>query len=277
MSICNRLKYQAAILALAASALLPAPAAAQATQAGEKWQFTGSIYGYFPTVGGTTSFPTGSGGADINVSSDKIIDSLNGAFMGTLGAHNGRWGAFADVIYLDIGGSKSQTRDFSIGNAGIPAGTSADLNLNLKGWIWTLAGQYRVAADPAWTVDVLAGARLLDLRQKLDWGISGNLGSLAASDRTGSSEVSKSLWDGIVGVKGRYALGAERKWSVPFYLDAGTGQSDRTLQAAIGVAYAFQWGEIGAVWRYLEYKLKSGSNIQDMSLNGPMIGAVFHW
>jgi hypothetical protein len=164
----------------------------------------------------------------------------------------------------------------AIGNAGIPAGTSADLNLNLKGWIWTLAGQYRVAADPAWTVDVLAGARHLDLKQKLDWGISGNLGSLAASDRTGSSEVNKSLWDGIVGVKGRYAFGAERKWSEPFYLDAGTGQSDRTLQAAIGVAYAFHWGEIGAVWRYLDYKLKSGSNIQDMSLNGPMIGAVFH-
>ena len=45
---------------------------------------------------------------------------------------------------------------------------------------------------------------------------------------------------------------------MPFYLDVGTGQSDRTTQAAVGLAYAFNWGDIDAMWRYLDYNLKSG-------------------
>ena len=85
------------------------------------------------------------------------------------------------------------------------------------------------------------------------------------------------VWDAIVGVKGRYAFGTDMKWSVPFYLDVGAGQSDRTTQAAIGIAYQFHWGELGAMWRYLDYNMKSGKQIQDVNLSGPMIGAAWRW
>lgn len=49
------------------------------------------------------------------------------------------------------------------------------------------------------------------------------------------------------------------------------------MQAAVGAAYAFHWGEIGAMWRYLGYKMKSGSSIQDINFSGPMIGAAWRW
>ena len=280
MKNCTRLKRKAVILALAAGALLPSLASAQAQQApwqAEKWQFQGSLNLWLPSIGGTSKYPVDSGGSSVNVNSDKLLDSINGFFMGSLEAHNGRWGAFTDLTYFDLSGSKSGSRDFTIGNIGLPATTSADLNLDLKGWIWTLAGEYRVKSDPDMKVDLLAGARLLDLKQKLGWSIAGSLGNITPASRTGSMEASESNWDAIIGVKGRYAFGTDRKWSVPFYLDVGTGQSDRTTQAAIGLAYAFSWGDIQATYRYLDYQFKSDRIMQDVNLSGPMVGATWHW
>jgi hypothetical protein len=233
------------ILCLAAGALLPTSAAAQSAQAGwesGKWQFSAIIYLYLPSIGGKMAFPVDTGGSSINVDTDTIIDNLKFAFMGTFDAHNGRWGMFTDVLYLDVGGSKSQTRDFSIGTIGLPASTTADLSLDIKGTIWTLAGEYRVVSDPALKMDVLAGARLFDVEPTLGWSITGDLGPISAPSRSGSKEISDSVWDGIVGVKGRYAFGENRAWFVPFYLDVGTGQSDLTWQGAAGLGYAFRLG-----------------------------------
>ena len=167
----------------------------------------------FPSIGGHTTFPVDSGGSSISVSSDKLIDNLRFAFMGTLEAHNGRWGVFTDFMYLDVGGSNSGTRDFSIGNIGLPASTSADLNLDLKGTIWTLAGEYRVISDSAMKMDVIAGARQFNVKSTLGYTIQGNLGSIREAARSGSASVKEDVWDGIIGVKGRYSFGANRNGS----------------------------------------------------------------
>jgi hypothetical protein len=280
MKLLFQCRHAVAIAAVAAGALLPTLATAQAMPAGAApgpWRYGATIYGYLPTIGGTTTFPADASGTGINVSGDQIIDGLKFAFMGSFDAHNGRWGVFTDVMYLDIGGSKSNSRDFSIGSIGIPAGTSADLDLDLKGWVWTLAGEYRVMSSPAATMDVLAGARMFDLKERLNWSIYGNLGPIAAPGRNGSSEISDTVWDAIIGVKGRYAFGPNREWLVPYYLDVGTGESKLTWQGAIGLGYAFKWGDVVAMWRYLGYEFKSGSRVEDMNFNGPMIGATFRW
>ncbi len=99
----------------------------------------------------------------------------------------------------------------------------------------------------------------------------------ASQSRSGSKEIDESVWDGIVGVKGRYAFGENRKWFMPFYLDVGTGQSDLTWQGAAGLGYAFNWGEVLAMWRYLDYNFKSGKAVEDMNFNGPMLGVAFRW
>ena len=49
------------------------------------------------------------------------------------------------------------------------------------------------------------------------------------------------------------------------------------MQAAAGISYAFQWGELNALWRYLGYKAKSGKAISDVNFNGPQVGVVFRW
>ena len=169
-----------------------APTVASAQQPSDQWQFRASIYGWLPDIGGTTTFPAGTG-TSINVSSDQIIDSLKFTFMGTFEAQKGRWGAFTDVIYLDVGGSKSGTRELTVGNVTLPAGVTADAQLDIKAWVWTLAGTYRVASDPGFTMDVLAGARLLDVEEKLGWQFSADLGGIAPPPRTGNSELKRRL------------------------------------------------------------------------------------
>ena len=265
-------------LALAAAATLAVvPTTAQAQSGStqpEGWRTAVTLYGWFPSFGGESNFPTA--GNPINVDADKVIDSLKFVFMGTLDVHNGRWGAFTDLVYMDVGGGKSNTRDFSIGNGGVPAGISADVNLDLKAWVWTLAGEYRVVSSPAMTMDVLAGARMLDVTQTLNYTLYGNVGGVNIPGRGRDIETSETNWDAIIGVKGRYAFGQNREWFVPYYLDVGTGESDLTWQGAVGLGYAFKWGEVVAMYRYLDYNL-DGKVIKDLNAGGPLVGVTFRF
>ncbi len=271
----HELKALLAATLAAPMVLVTLPASAQAT---DNWRFQAAVNLYLPDIGGTTAFPlTPAGSGDALVDASTIVDNLKMAFMGSFGASRGSWGLFTDVLYMDIGNTKSGLRDFSIAGGAIPADASAKVDYDLKGWGWTLAGTWHAMADPAATLDVLAGARWLDITQTLSWDITGNLGSIPAPGRAGTSRVELSNWDGIVGVKGRLALGADRKWFVPYYLDVGAGESKLTWQAVGGVGYSFQWGDVVASWRYLDYEMKSGNAIQSLTFNGPSVSAVFRW
>jgi hypothetical protein len=254
--------------------LLSGAAGAQARP--DNWQFRAMIYGYFPTISGSTTFPAGPG-SSVGVNSDKIIGDLNFAFMGSLEAQKGRWGAFTDILYLDVDGSTSGTRDLTIGGGQLPAGVTGNASLNVKGTVWTLAGNYRVLAGPEAGFDVFAGARLLSVKEKLGWEFSANVGSVVGPGQTGGSDAKVDNWDGIVGVKGRWNFGSSREWFVPYYVDIGTGDSDFTWQGSTGVGYAFSWGEVVATWRYLDYNFKSGQKLDNLTFNGPMVGVAFRW
>jgi hypothetical protein len=263
------------LLATAAFACTAAAPCTGMAQTADDWRFHAILYGYFPSIGGSTAFPNA--GSPVNVSTSQIIDNLKGVFMGTFEMQKGRWGAFTDLLYMNVGGSKSQTRDISIGGLPLPGGVNADLNMDLKGWLWTIAGEYAFSVDPAMPAQVLLGARLIDVEEKLGWQTSGNIGSIPLPGRQGNVSDKASNWDAIIGVKGRFAFGNQREWFVPYYFDVGTGQSDLTWQAIGGIGYAWKWGEVIAAWRYLDYNFKSGSAIKDLNFNGPAIGVGFRW
>jgi hypothetical protein len=261
--------------ALTAMLALPAPAFAQ--QPSDAWSFGASIYGYFPTISGGSNFPASGNSPSVSVDVDRILDNLEFVFMGTLEARRGHWGAFTDVIYMDVGNARAGTRDLAIGGIGIPATASADVDYDLKALIWTLAGQYSVHATPEAHVDVFAGARLADLEQDVRWSVDGTIAGLPLPGRSGGSNVSRSNWDGIVGAKGRVRLGHEQRWFVPWYVDVGTGESDFTWQAMAGLGYAWRWGEATLGWRYLAYEFGSGKPFSDIDLSGPQLGIAFRW
>ena len=197
--------------------------------------------------------------------------------MGSFEARRGPWGGFTDIVYVNFGNNKAGTRDLSVGGVPLPADVSANVDLDLKGFAWTIAGMYRVVPDPVSPVDVFAGARLLDIKETLAWQLSGNLGTIPLPGRGGNQEVDATNWDAIVGVKGRFGLGSDRKWFVPYYLDVGTGESEFTWQAWAGIGYSFGLVEVVGSWRYLDYHMKSGKAIESLSFNGPAVSVVFRW
>jgi hypothetical protein len=281
MMYSHSLRGAMAALCFAAGALLPAVANAQSAPSGglaEKWMFTATIYGWVPKIDGTVNFPEDRGSTGIHASMSDVLNHLRMTFQGTLDAHNGRWGMFTDIVYVDVAGVKSRERDFSIGNVGIPATATADLDLTIKALVWTLAGEYRIASDAAWTVDAMGGARMLQMKPRLGYSITGDIGPIVLpGGRSGSKQVDETVWDGIVGVKGRYAFGDDRKWFAPFYLDVGTGQTQLTWQISGGIGYNFDWGSAFAMWRYLDYNFQSGKALTDITMNGPMLGVAFRW
>ena len=270
-----------AAVALMAGTVLPLTAAAQSTsntwETG-KWRVGASIYAYLPSFGGQMKFPVETGGSSINVDADTIIDSLKMTFMGSLDVHNGRWGLFTDVIYMDVEGDKSQharlldrqqrraRRHLRRPDAG-PEGHGLDARRPVPRGVRSRVDRRRAGGRPH--ARHQAHARLDDHRRS---------GPDHPAGRTGNKEIDETVWDGIVGVKGRYAFGADRRWFVPFYGDIGTGESDLTWQAAAGVGYAFRWGEVIALWRYIDYKFKSDKQLEDLTMNGPMFGVPsFSW
>ncbi len=249
---------------------------APADDAADEWQFSATLYGWFPDIGGQTRFTSGGAGT-IDVDISTILDHLKMTFQGAFEVRKGSWGAFTDVVYLDVGEANSQTRNVAIGGMPLPATVTAAMDFDLKSTFLTLAGTYRVSDTPTATFDLLLGARLASFDQTLDWEFTGNFGPVTPPPLIGSREASVDLWDAILGVRGHLSFGPEQQWRVPYHFDAGTGDSDLTWQAMVGLAYAFGWGDLGVAWRYLDYDLESDGPIADMNFNGPAIGATFRW
>jgi len=269
----GRAASRLAILTLAGAL----PFAAQAQSSSADWKFGAYVYGWFPAIGGTTSFPTTGSGPNIDVSSQDVLDGLKFAFMGSFEAKKGQWGFWSDLVYADLGGSKSGFRQFQSDPLPVPVDLSADLKLDIKAWLWTVAGSYNLVAKPDYILDVVAGARLLDMTSKLDYAFSASASGHPLGGRSGTAEATESNWDAIVGVKGRANFGDERKWFIPYYLDVGAGQSKLTWQVNAGLGYQFDWGSVIASWRYTDYNFKSGSQVESLNFNGPTIGVAFHW
>jgi hypothetical protein len=261
---------------IAASVMAIAPLAAQAQASGaDKWQGELGIYGWFPAIGGSTSFPTGASGPSLDVSAQDVIDALKMVFMGNLELRKGRWGLFTDIVYADLGASRGGTHEFTI--AGKPVTTTANLSLDVKTTVWSLSGLYGLASTPEYRADLLFGARLLDMQQTLQYDLAAVPPQHPGLAKSGKLQVDGSNWDAVVGLKGRIYLGAERKWFLPYYVDVGAGESKLTWQVNAGVGYQFSWGSAFATWRYLDYDFKSGNALQSFDLNGGLIGVAFQF
>jgi hypothetical protein len=241
----------------------------------DEWKFAATIYAWLPSINMDSSFPTGSG-SSVEVTASDILNALNFTFMGAFAAQKGDWGLATDVNYLDLSSSTKKTRDLTVGGENLAVATGK-AELGVTGWLWTTVGTYRVVDHPDYTMDLVAGARMLNLNTDLKWSLTGNLGDPPVISSSGKSKVSDTLWDGVVGIRGRAAFGAEKKWFVPYYVDIGTGDSDVTWLGMLGAGYSFGWGDVVGVWRYLDYNMPSKDAIQNLNFNGPAIGVTFHF
>jgi len=213
-------------------------------------------------------------GGSFTLNQSDLIDHLKMTFMGAFDAHRGRWGFFTDVLYLDIGRRNTNIHDFTIGGTGIPAGTTSDVSIDMKSWIVNAVGEYRVLGQGDGALDVIAGARYLYLKERLEWNFTGSIGTLPEAARSGNVEITNSIVDAIVGVKGQ--VQGDGGWRMPYYIDIGTGGAQFTWQGTIGLAYQFHWGQVSLLYRYIYFRFDSNS-LKDLTIAGPLVGATFRW
>ena len=146
---------------------------------------------------------------------------------------------------------------------------------DLSTTLWTLAGAYTVIQKPEFNLDVLLGFRYLGLDTDLKWEFLQD-SALPELDlvRAGKVSENKENWDAIIGVKGQILFG-NTPWFMPYYLDIGTGDSDWTWQALLGIAYRFDWGNVNLSIRSLSYDFDRDDT--DLRFTGPALGVSFVW
>ncbi len=231
------------------------------------FRFSITPYLWMAGLSGNVDYANGkSVHSDLNA--NKVLSNLSVGFMADGEIHYGRFGIMGNAIFakLSHSGSKSYLKDDAL-----------TVNSTTDAWmgIYTAAGTYTAYVDPNWYVDVLAGARFLNLNSKTQLDLSINPINYSGG-KTLYSQLSST--DAIGGFKGRYRL-AESNFYIPFYVDAGGGSSTAkfTSQQALGVGYAFSYADISLVYNNLYYSLSNDKTSSYVNMSGPAIAATFRF
>jgi len=194
---------------------------------------------------------------DVNVSwkwnFGDIWDNLDMAFMAYGDARFGRWTVMGDYTYTKISPSRELSRVEELDS----------VDTSLKTQFGQLAAGYAVVDNPSARIELYGGARFYSTRNELVFRSGANDFPVDAKD---------SWWDGVVGVRGLWQMAPQ--WVAVGQLDGGWGGSDHSLQAWGYVGYQFDWGSIGGGWRYLNFQREDAGVTQDLTFNGPLLGAV---
>jgi hypothetical protein len=239
-------------------------------------------YLWLPTIGGTLNYqaPPGTGGGpEVQVGPVDYLEALRFVLMVSGEARKGRELMFTDVVYLSFYSEKSAVKAIDFGGTIVSSSANVATTSSLKGGLWTLGLGYAFLTSRPVALDVFGGFRYFSLRASTDWQIELAVtgpGPGQTFPRSGSVSERADLWDGIVGVKGRVGLGRSH-WSIPYYMDIGTGSSVLTWQGMLGIAYSFSWGDVMLAYRYLYYDEKDDKLIQDMRFYGPALGVTFRF
>ena len=178
-----------------------------------------------------------------------------------------------------LAGEKSSVKAIDFGGNRVSASANVSTDFSLTGLVWTLGTGYAVLPGRPVALDVFGGLRYLGLEASTDWALAATVtgpGGGQTFPRYGSMTERMELWDGIIGVKGRFWFG-NSNWSVPYYLDVGTGSSNFTWQGMLGVAYSFKWGDVTLAYRSLYNEQGGDALIQDLRFSGPVLGAAFRF
>ena len=230
---------------------LSTTAAVAQERSADRWNWGAEAYFWGASLGGKTS-----SGSNVDLGIDKIVDGLKFGAMGTIAGRKGKWSAFADMIYLDIGDSGSAP----VNVGGVPVPVSA--SLDLKGFITTAGGGYRIYEQSRTSLDATFGVRYVWLDARLDLSVAA-LPSVRL-DESGAN------WDAVVGLRGRTEL--NDKWYLTYYADVGAGDSNLTWQVLGAVNYRLEKVDLTFGYRYLDWNFGKFGPFHDLNLSGAFAG-----
>ncbi len=218
----------------------------------DEWKYTVIVYLWAAGMEGTTT-----DGDDLDIGFSDLMDHVDLAFLGVIGAQKGKWGFLSDISYMNL------SKDV---NVPLPGG-DAITSIEMKTWVVAPMVTYRVMESEQLSLDILGGVRYLYMKSPIEV----NYSSVGLD--------SDSIWDGIVGVKGKYDL--NEKWFMPFKLDVGTGESDVTWEAYAGVGYKYENFDLMVGYRHIDWDFDDNDPaaglLTDLTNSGPVIGAKFNF
>ena len=269
-------------LATLAALALCGTLGAAAEPPGSQWTFSITPYLWLPNVDGTLKYqaPSGATGSpEVQVGPNDYLEALRFAMMLSGEVRKDRWLAFTDVIYLDFASEKGSVKSINFGGDRVSSSANVSTSSTLRAGTWTLGAGYAVLPGRPVKMDFFGGLRYLGLHASSDWQLTTTVTGPNAGQtfpRSGNITERADLWDGIVGFKGRVWLGRSN-WSIPYYLDVGTGSSSLTWQAMLGVSYSWKVVGVTLAYRHLYYDMKGDKLVQDMRFSGPAFGVGFRW
>ena len=238
-------------------------------QAGD-WEYSVSPYLWLPTISMDSSNVRNDSnpidGSRLELGPTDYLQALDFALMLTADMRRNDWVLLGDLIYLDFS-IDDKDIDFARPGRGPIAGSYA---AGLEGSVMSLAGGRTFLKRDNHHIEGLVGWR----RFAMTLDISGDL----ISGGSFRLESDLDFNDAFIGVNGRYVFDNDR-WSVRYYADIGTGESDMTWQAMVGLDYAYSWGGLYANYRHLHYDLGDITHFDDAALtfSGPSVGATFRF
>lgn len=237
--------------ALALAILAAAPATAQES---EDWVWQVTPYVWATGVSGDITPFTGAPTVSFDSSFSEVMEDLDAAFFLSGYARRDRW-----VFLGDLSHSSSSRGGL------IPPGAPATGKLEQTSL--TLAAGYRVVAQDAVAVDLLAGARHWRIKGSVDVPLAGI-----------SASPTFSFTDPIIALRANIQLAPQ--WSTILYGDFGgfgVG-SEQTSQFVATVNYQMRDDIfLSAGYRVLSVDYREGGTRIDATMSGPIFGATWRF
>lgn len=219
-----------------------------------QWQFELTPYLWMAGLNGHVKIgrlPT----ETIDASPTDILKALDFGLMGMLEVHKDYFGFLGDAMYVNLAKTFPSIRFDSA-------------NVKLIQQLYELAGMYRPLETASASLDLVGGARYLNLQSDLSVDASNPKASVLTSP---SIAATAGWWDGFVGIRGLYSL--TNHWKLVGYADIGTGGSQMSWQAIAGVNYVFSDNLIGKIgYRILSEDYNKGKLDYNMRMGGFYLG-----
>jgi len=227
------------------------------------WSGQATIYGWMPGIQGAEERQDGSPVVDLGQSS--ILDSLQGAFFGTIEARKGKTGYSLDLAYANLGHDGSAKGSF------IPGSDPANANIGMKFLMGTGVVSHRFYEDGKVWIDGYGGVRYFDV--KTDFTLKVPSVGFKTKKSAGAS-----WFDAVVGVRAHTSLGD--RFGLTGLADIGGfgigGSSNLSWQLIGTLDYSFSENVIGRLgYSYLSIDKSSSDLSLDIDMFGPMIGLTF--
>lgn len=257
---CKWSKYSASLLT-AIVLMASAPVAANEDATSSEWKKTFEVYGWLPNIYITTPQQD-----HITLTLGDLISNLKFLTMLDFGVQKDKWSMGADVLYMHIEGSGETIKRGPIENP-----IDVDVSVGIRAFISTFGGGYQFFNDNGHELHGVFGARYLYLKVPIEIDLDVEIGP----EEGGKVTLGGQNWDGIVGLRGKKEI--NDRWYANYYADVGTGESDLTWQAKVGFGYHFNkfTGTFG--FRYLRWNFDSSSELDNLRVIGPYLGARWTW